>query len=388
MRLVEGALVALGMLLFAARPAHAQERAPAPIDVVCAGASAPIDALESVLRDLLPDAPMRVTRSAGTADVVLQRGGGVEPRAAVRVWIDLRGPERAVVVLVDERAERVVVRSVPLATATADRARHADEVVLEEVAHIVSTSVRAILAGQPLGVSRESARRELGLAPPAGAPVAPAPVAPAATAASIVPRPTSTLQRATAQGGAPTSTVSLRVTLGYEPRLYAGDALTHGAQLSVDVGATSGRWRFGGRLEGLARGRLRRAGEPLGVVLDPFGARLFGSVGWQASRLLTLDFAAGATLELVRARPTRGALGGASLVLGEPRTRVDLLASGVVGVSLWLHPRVALGVRLGLDIDPSNGRYVWLRDGQPVVVFAPSPLRPYLLVYVGGDLPL
>jgi len=376
-------VLALGLVAAAPR-ARAQEAAQ--VDVSCAGRDADVTALELVLRELLVSTRIEVTRVVGgSVDDVLRRSASARRVAPVRVWIDLRGPTHAIVVLVDARTERVVIRQVPLASS-----QRADEVVCEEVAHIVSTSLRAILAGVPVGVSRDDARRELGriAAPtsaagsPATAPTGAGPVAVAPTAAATRQRESPARTPNTRRWSAP----SLRVALGYEARLWSSDELTHGAALSVDAGAVLGRVRIGARLESVPRLRVRRASDSLGVVLDPLGARLLATFAWRATRLLTLDSSAGAALEIVRVRATRTALTSADLVLATPRTRVDALVSLAVGASLTLGPRIAFGARFSVDVDPAAGRYVWLRDGEPVVVYAPAALRPALLLYVSGEL--
>ena len=175
-----------------------------PVEVVLAGADGDVAAIRSRIRELLEaDAMTVVSRRVESVDpqAILASHGGL---ACATIWIDLRRPDEARVYLMSSGGERFVMRRVPLPGGL-------DELRRESIGQIVESSAAALVAGEPIGVSREEAA--LAVTPPPS---------PARTPPERRPTPRAT-------PGLPSA---YRVEVGYgAAAIGPGPAIDHGPML-------------------------------------------------------------------------------------------------------------------------------------------------------------
>src|SRR5258706_2465951 len=104
-------------------------------------------ALETVLSELVARLQVSVCfstiASVDARQIMSERSE--DPPSVARVWIDMREAGRVTLYLTGDRADRLLVRHVPLVT-------RIDEVAREEIAHIVEATVDALLVGGRIGV--------------------------------------------------------------------------------------------------------------------------------------------------------------------------------------------------------------------------------------------
>ena len=393
MRHAEAALALAASVVLPSRGAVAQ---PAPetdrvVDVVIAAPPGPAATLEAALREPMDRLGLRL-RWFRVDWFELAQVFALDldaPPAVARVWFDLVGVSarargeptdaQATMYVVDGPWARVLVRDVPLETGF-------DEVVREELAAILLSSVEGILNGAPLGRPREEVREELGVEPlpPRPTPTATPTPTPTPTGTDTSPEP-----RASASGQTTTTMGDLLVLelgLGYEPSGFAdGVGAVHGVGLSLALGARRGFARGGGWLTGEYRLPVEVGGnQGVGVRLDVGALRLLAVVELAFTERFALQLAAGGGVDIVRVEPRRT---GALDVQLEP---VSHDARGIVqmllGVRLVVSEPFSLWLGVGLDIDPAQVRYVVRGPDGTVVVLVPWLARPFGVLRLAFDL--
>jgi hypothetical protein len=363
----------VALVILCARPAvaHAQSRPEASraagrtLVVTIAAPDEPAAGLVEVLVELCARAGVAVeiarARRIEPSEVVTPRS---EPAQILgRVWIEL-GSAEARLYLVDRGWERVLVRRVA-------RAGRSDEVVREELAHIVQAAAESLLAGAPVGAPREEVRAELALPPARPAPARP-PVAPAPTPDAP----------ASPEGMLP----SFALGAFYELEGFASEiSVVHGPGASVALEASG--WPLRPSLElGIGwRVPASATAATAGVDLQGGALRLGASLELVRGELAALRAIVGAGFDLIDVEPTSGDAGGAALT--ERRLRIaPILRGGAVG-RLRLLSGVALELGIAADVDPVSARYVVVGpDGSERVVLEPFVVRPAALLGVTGRL--
>lgn len=371
-RLLRGCL----LLALAASPGAARADGPAAetrvVDLVVAGSVEDAARLAAAAGELLRrlDVELRVVRveRLEPADVVTPNPDA-EPVVA-RAWVDLTpvgrggGESSAALYLVDGAWERVRVRRVPLGDGV-------DEVVREELAHVLAFGVDGLLAGRPLERTREELRVELGLPVPE-----PVPPAPPDEVPLVVPAP---------EPSSAARSVSFRLGVGYELGGFADAApVSHGPFAVLSFGLLQAPLRPALWLTAQGRAPLEAEGAPIGVRLDQGLFRLLLSVELPLTDDLGLLAAFGGGLDVARATPTLAS--GSSGVLAEPSTVVLGILRAVVGLRWRLFGATDLLVFLGCDVELGERSYAARRDGLEQRVLAPWPARPLLELALVADL--
>ncbi len=329
--------------------AHAERHV---VTVKIAGDAADV-VLEALRERIDGDASFEIVPTIDPESVVTP--GPSNDAQLARIWIDLRtDAETIMLYIVDGSWEHVLVRPV---------ARQANpEVTHEEIGHIVDLALDALRAGQTIGVGRAAAREQLLKATPAPpAPPAPPPEAPPA------PRPQRPRVRV---GGFYATTVygsNLELATGpglvvelHQPTELRGHTLEWGLTSTVD-------YRFPSTVD---RGTA--------VVRFEGGAlhALFGA-SYAFTRAHELMLGVGGGVELVRATGQSVELANVRFADGE----INPIATARVLARYGLRtPSFRLFGGLGLDVPFANPRYLLSRPTEPVVLFAPWAVRPFVLV--------
>ncbi len=275
------------------------------------------------------------------------------PRALAHVWIDFTHADRAVLLLLDERMDRGLLRY-------ASRAQ-GDEIAREELGHVLETAIEGLMEGATIGVARAELFGEEGPRPrrePRRLP--------ARARSSGPPPPT------------PPSASSWRVRSSalYAVDFFGASTASHGPGLALDVTRPFGAWSAGLRALGQVRFPAFVTAAPFTLRLEAWATRLTFLSSVSLSSAFEIQGELGGGLDLVRVEPL-SATGGASIagpsVHAFPIVRVGL------GVALR-DPHIAL--RITADVDPAE-RYVFGRDGVDVGLFSANVLRPGVALEIG-----
>jgi hypothetical protein len=356
--------------------AHAQ---PAERVIVTVAASDAESAhLEEVLRELLGRLGVELTverRPTIDASAALTPDPKAEP-ALSRAWVDMRVAGTRRVIVVDSGWERALVRVIV-------QGARSDEVVREEIAHVIHSASEALLAGAQVGEPREEVRRQLGLQKraPSPAPVPP-PAPPNRPLLPPFPPPEPPAE-------APTP---WRVGAGlyYEGQGYAErQPVVHGPGLALEVDAPE--WTLGPGLELTAQYRIpfEVEGDVAAVRLQSAVLRLFARLSVFRSELIVLQVAAGAGVDVIHLEPR--IIEGADARAEPARTRVAPLIRPALHARVRLFGDTALWIALSGDVDIIGVRYVIRRGSEDIPLVEPLRFRPALSLGIstslaGGDL--
>jgi hypothetical protein len=319
------------------------------IKLVAPGDSWP--ALETVLSELLArqQVSVRFSTVAGVDARQIMSERSDDPPSVARVWIDMREAGKVTLYLTGDRADRLLVRHVPLVT-------RIDEVAREEIAHIVEATVDALLVGGRIGVVTDE-----------------------------VVRPSAKADLPSQPKERPPGGVALDLGIAYQAQVWrASGQPLHSAAVMVGIEGRSGSWRPGAWLSGEYRFPTTVEDPRVNARLDQGAFRAVLSLTWAASRKWSLGAGAGGGFDLVRIAPD---INQGPLVVATPArfTAVPMLRVLALG-------RYALGSRsevfagLAADYDLIGTRYI-LRDpsGSAVPVLEPWRLRPTAIIGVASD---
>jgi len=363
------------------------------VEVVAAGGGTQAAALREVVTELLGRLPVRLAWSEETSVTptqILARSrafDGVPPTLA-RVWIDLSEVDRAKIYIADARRDRFVARTVPLAPSRAEVGR-------ETLAHVLESTVDALLAGRVVGVPRDLAAREIADA------AAPTPgVAGAAPAAS--PRPVRVA--GATEGGAPAAAPSpapgssrprARSALPVAATPGRGFDLTFGAFYRAEARAAALTIAHGPGVDIVWRARaghrarvdVRLAAAyvaPFDWAGAPAGARLQGSTGWlelgatpPVGGVIGVRIAGGVGVDVMRVTPVVPPAG--TVTASPPLWKAAPLATLGVGVTLPLARTLGLTASGGATADLAGNHFdVERADGSRTIALSPYRVRPWL----------
>jgi hypothetical protein len=382
-------LLALGLAGGGARASAADHPPPVVFMHVAADGSVVV-ALGDRLRPRLGALGVELVVSVAAAvdvDAVLGTVANVSDAAPVaEVWLDGRASADATLFLVPRLADRVVARRLALAAGF-------DEVALAEIVYIVERSVAALLAAQPVGVSRDEARALL-RAPPVSPVDAPAPV-PAVAPAPAAPVPAVAPVPAPAASGSPASVSPApaaaspasagEISAHAEPSLQLGafvgaEGWSSAASLVPTLGVAAiverkrarlrvglgvdGQWRPGFQLD-TPDGKASVTGGAAHLLLAL--ARSFGDLG--TGRLLVGPGVLDDRVQLASSLTT-------GKVTAPARNDVALGLRAMARWDLPLGRRVAVFATAGLDVLSVAGRYTAVVDGASTVLLQAWPVRP------------
>jgi hypothetical protein len=334
--------------LLGARSSGAQPAAPPKlVSVTIAGEPQQTQQLQKVLSELLGRLGVSVTYTR-SEDVQIAAALAPEvdaPPSLARVWVDLRNPKTGTVYIADQ-ADRLLARQVP-------RKSPDDEVAREEVAHIVESTVDALLSGGHLGVAAD-------LPPPAPPP---APV--------LLPR------RAATQGA--------NVSLGYEAQAWsASRAPVHGPFVSIGVFSVRKKLRLGVRLSAQMRFPSEIEQPPVGVRLDHGALRLMPEIEVGLGRSWVMKSGIGAGVDMTYVEPE--AAGGGVAQLDGSRWTATPVARALLGVGYAPASGRSVALLLAGDVDLLGTRYYVDRPDGAVDIFRPWRIRPTIALAFGLDL--
>lgn len=290
-------------------------------------------------------------------------------RALARVFIDATDRDVAVVYIVDAGWERILVRRVPLPAGL-------DEVVREEIGHIVESSVEALRAGGKIGVSREQASEELGV--PVPAPSAERP------RKRPIPRsrPVETERRPVARQSERRGKLELELDLGlgWEASFWTSDHLRHGPIVRLDLGTAL----VGGTLLAQYRMPVSEDAEPIGLRQESGALRALGFLRPTIAKELRLRFELGVGLDFERLEPRITEDGATSV--SDVKTRAAFIARAGAGLELRVFDESWLSVVFALEMDPSPDDYVIQRGTRTESVVEPLFVRPGLALVLATPL--
>jgi hypothetical protein len=342
-----------------ARPARAE-------DVVTAAMAGPperVQPCDALLGELLGKLGVRL-RSGAVESIAIERVLEPDPHAApalARVWIDLRGAASAHVYLVDGRWDRVLVRTI----AAEGRS---DEVVREEIGHVVVTAVETLQAGASVGRPRTEVRAELKPPPPpAPSPQAPAPSPPPAAPAPVVPLPEPPAPPPWRFGG----------LAFYEGQGYAAEqVIIHGPGLGLEIGAPA--WTLGPAFQLSFQYRLpfEVQGDAAGVRLQALVLRALVLFEVVHAGPFELQLGAGSGIDVVYIEPLEAE--GAPAVAESARARVAPLIRPAAQMRIGIVGDTALLAVLGGDVDLIGTRFVVRTPAEDVPVLEPLRFRPLI----------
>lgn len=339
---IVGAALFLQLTSVAVVSAQPTERAV--VRVVVAGAPDQQDAMSDLLAEFFPEREFELALSKSDGinpiDVVEPPPGA--PAAAARIWLELGHPKRAVVYVTDRAWERVLIRRLDF--------ERLDAVTREEVAYVVDSSVRAILAGGQIGIAREEAAKQLG-------------VEAAEESEETGPQATPTRPGA-----------SWSFAAGYRVRGWQTQAVQHGPTLTVASFAERPRVWIGAALVG--RGYLPHSAERGNLRVELAGGHLGGLVELLIPVHPTTAIALepGVGLDLIRDRTTaleEPAEAFPSNLRALPSLSFDAGADFFVGKG---RDQLRIGLRATIDVDLLGIRYVTADSKE--VLFDPWRLRP------------
>ncbi len=337
------------------------------VSVKLAGDPTSTAAVLDVLRERIgaadADASFEIVSAIDRASVVTP--GPPDERQLARIWIDMTEPvdragaaEPVTLYVVDGPWERVLVRPV---------AREANpEVTWEEIGHIVELALGALRAGESIGVGRAVALEQL----------FPSPDPP--------PRPRRRREAPRFAARAPSRVaVSARGGVFYSTTAYgSGLELASGPggifELHADPHWLGGKLHFGAEFTGEYRfASTVDRGRAL-VRFEGAAFHLMASAGYRLSNRQQLFLDVGGGGELVHAKGESPDLTNVRFVNGN----IDPIPTArVLTRYAWVATRTTrLFGAAGLDIPFRNPRYLLSRENEPVVLFEPWVIRPFVMI--------
>lgn len=347
------------MLTLAPLRVQAQEPSQArSVHVRIAAADEERVQLERVLLELM----QRLSVELEVTDAGVRAPAGAAYVA--RAFIDLRDSSEAALYVHDPARDRVLERRVT-------RTQGGQELLREELGHMVLAAVEALLAGADVGAPSAEV-------PEAAAHVVPAP---SPTPAPInVPPPS-------VQDGEPdteksTPAWSVRGAILYEIQgLGHGPGVAHGPVIAADIGLPWS-WPLGLMLSAQYRFPFEIEPDPVGMRTQTFALRALPVAQLPLSAVSALRFGLGAGADVTRIEPERS---GDRFETSARRTLVLAVGRALAGVDLRLSPVLSLRAAVAADIDLDRARYVLESDGRESTITEPWRVRPAL--WLGAALP-
>jgi hypothetical protein len=325
-----------------ARPAGAQT-APRSrqVEVTIAGGQQEAQDLQKVLSELLGRLGVAATYTQSEEveiSVALAARADAAPQVA-RVWIELRKAGNAMVYIAGEAGDRVLVRRVP-------RQTRSDEVAREEIAHIVESTVDALLSGGRIGVAAQMPREAEVVLLPQAAPRA---------------------ESHAASG--------FGLSLGYEVQAWSASTdPVHGPFVSLGLFSVRDGLRLGIRLSGQMRFPSEIEQNPIGVRLNHGALRLLPEIELALGRGWALRGGAGPGLDLSHVEPVLS--GGSAAQVDSPRWTVTPIVRALVAVGYSLAPGHTASLIVAGDVDLLGTKYFVDRQAGSEDVFRPWRVRP------------
>lgn len=318
---------------------------PQRILLVVAGEPAETEQLAQVAAELLGRlaVTVRADRVEHIDTVQIARAALTNSEYIARAFVDLREPRRVTLWFVDPAHDRILVRQL-------DRLPTNDEVMREELGHILETSTEGLLSGAEIGLPRANV---IGAANPL----------PDRRAPSSSPLPE------------PVYKGPLQFAFFYEAQALSNEApITHGPEASAWLAWPVGRRALGLWLTGQYRLPLHLETDAAGARIEGGALRAMATFDWPIQSRVTLRSSLGGGIDLIELRPE--ATGATAVQLAAARLLTFGIMRAAFGVDVRISPALTIGARTAIDVDVADTRYVFAaRDGDAVLM-RPFPVRP------------
>jgi len=271
-----------------------------------------------------------------------------QSRYLARVYIDLRDPNRATLWFVDLAHDRILMRQL-------DRVPSGEELLREELGHILETSTEGLLSGAEIGLPRASV-----LLPVKATEAAP----PRDSLSRSIPKP------------------FLQLALLYEVAGLSTEApLTHGPEASAYLAISPARGAFGIWLTGQYRFPVHVEPGPVGARIEGGALRAMLTFDWLRTSHITLRGALGGGTDILRLDPE--SLGDSGVALADARLLAFAMVRAGLGLEVRVLPILSIWSRIAVDLDATGTRYVFeSREGDRLVL-SPWLVRPALALGAG-----
>lgn len=289
------------------------------------------------------------------------RSPNVDPDT-LQIWVDVTPASEARLTLRDVRADRFVVRRIPLP-------RGLDEIGREEIGQIVRSAALAVLVGPAESMNREQARAEISRW------TQPKPSPPATTSPGS--RPASEPTRESTRTDRPARLLQIGPVVS--ARVFATSIpLVEAVGVTAAVGRPNG---IGLWIDVEYQVPARDNASPVGVQLDAVAVRagLLASVAMRPSLTARLGAGAGFT------RTSFSPLGDSSTITTAPPDAFFSLVGRVsAGVDVRASRSVTAGVAIFCDVVGADVHYdLHESDGSTRRVLTPFRLQPGVALQVG-----
>jgi len=306
-----------------------------------------------------------------------------EDAPLARVWLDGRGPERALLFLKPRQGDRVLVRKIELAGGF-------DQVAMAQIAYIIERAVASLLVSEPIGVPQSEARAAVEAVLPAAPPPAvesraavEARAGAEARAAVEAPSAVETPTAVETPAAVETRAVSLyRLGVFGGAGTWSSDAMTV-ARVGVEgaLERPGGAWRLGLTASVVGDPGFHVGSSERDLLVRALALHLFATATWRGGSYGAGGIAVGPALLVTHVEPR---LAGSSTV---PVTASSLTSyDPALGVSArWELPLgwwTSVFLAALVDVVPLHARYAVTVRGSDQVVFAPWILRPGLVLGV------
>jgi hypothetical protein len=236
-----------------------------------------------------------------------------------------------------------------------DRVPSGEELLREELGHILETSTEGLLSGVEIGLPRAS-------------------VLPPAQATDSAPREDVT--------SGSWAKPFLQLALLYEVEALSSQApLTHGPEASAYLAIPPRGGAFGIWLTGQYRFPVHVEADPVGARIEGGAFRAMLTFDWPRESRITLRGALGAGADILRLNPE--SLGGSGVALADARLLAFAMLRAGLGLEFRVSPVLSIWSRVAVDLDVTGTRYVFDGLQGERLVLSPWVLRPAFALGAG-----
>jgi hypothetical protein len=270
------------------------------------------------------------------------------PAYLARVYIDLRESNRATLWFVDPAHDRILLRQL-------NRVPSGDELLREELGHILETSTEGLLSGAEIGLPRASV-------------LLPVKAKDSAPPGEMQPRSTDNF--------------FLQLALLYEVEALSSQApVTHGPEASVYLAIPPRRGAFGIWLTAQYRFPVHVETGHVAARIEGGAFRAMLTFDWLRTSRTKLRGVLGGGADIMWLNPE--SLGDGGIALADARVLAFAMVRAGLAFEFRVTPILSLWSRVAVDLDATGTRYVFEgRQGEQLVL-SPWVLRPALALGAG-----
>jgi hypothetical protein len=281
------------------------------------------------------------------AQLVASPADTTEDAPLARVWVDGRGPDRALLFLKPQQGDRVLVRKIELAGGF-------DQVALAQIAYIIETAVTSLLVSEPVGVPQSEARAAVEAVLPVARPA--------------VETPAGSRYRAGVFGGV---------------GAWSGDAVAV-ARIGIEgaMERTAGTHWLGVAASVVADPSFHVGPAGGDLLVRSLAVHLYATATWRGGLYGAGAVAVGPALVVTHVEASLTSSSSGETVSQAPRTDLDFGLGATARWELPLGRRTSVFLAALLDLVPTRARYVATVRGEDRILFSPWALRPGLVLGV------